>query len=258
MAACVLLAVVGVAVFAQVSRAPAIDQTRSYLGAHALVGQEDRVAEAVAHTPALATEDGSTLLAFVGSFTSNDAVPSDNLGNRWRPLQAPELYRGYDGRFSLGAWLARDIKGGHAQVISVEKPGVPAGELTLVALELRNAGRLVDSSRTYPDAGLQLRSGTVTTDGPALLVAAWWGDGMGLRHFAEPGDGFDVVERFTRLPPNSAVQAVVATRQVDKAGTYSVDWYNAPSQGAILWLLAFAPERNGRDDGAKRQGRSAQ
>ena len=211
------------------------------LGAHALVGQEDAVAEPVVRTPPLATAaHGSTLVAFLGGFASNAATPTDTYGNRWRALGAPAVYRGYDGRFDLRVFVAADARGGPAQVVRVAKPGEPAGESTLAVVEVRDAGRLLAASSAYPQAGFHLASATVRTDGPALLVAAWWGDAHGLRHVAEPGDGFEVIERFTRLPPNSAVQGVVAVRAVDRAGSYRVDWYNAPRQGAILSLLAFA------------------
>ena len=215
---------------------------RTQLGAHALVGQLDTRADAIARTPGLDTaRRGSSFLVFAGGFASNDAIPTDTYGNRWSLLKPPEVYRGYDGRFDLRAYLVLDAKGGPGDVVEMAKPGEPKGELTLVMVEARNAGRLVDVARTYPEPGFRLTSGTVTTDGPALLVASWWGDGGHTRHYAQPGDGFQVIQRFTKLP-DSAVQAVVAVREVETAGTYRVHWYNAPRQGAILWLLAFAPE----------------
>lgn len=214
----------------------------SWLGAHALVGQEDRVAAVLARTPALDTAaTGSSLLAFVAGYAANDAAPSDNRRSAWRRLAPADAYRGYQGRFDLGAYLASDVRGGTGHVVEVAKPGVPAGELTLVVVEARNAGRLVGAVHSYPQPGLRLTSAAIATDGPALLLALWWGDGDGLRHHVAPGAGFRVIERFTRLPPHSAVQAVVAVREVPRAGSYRVDWYNAPRQGAILWLLAFAP-----------------
>ena len=212
------------------------------LGAHALVGQEDGFAEPVVRTPPLATSArGGTLVAFVGGFASNAATPTDTFGNHWRALDAPIVYRGYHGRYDLRAYIATDARGGPGQIVRLSKPGEPAGESTLAVIEVRDAGRLVAAASAYPQAGFHVSSATVATHGPALLVAAWWGDGRGLHHFVEPGNGFTVVERFTALPPNSAVQGVVAVRQVDRAGSYRVDWYNAPRQGAILWLLAFAP-----------------
>ena len=97
----------------------------------------------------------------------------------------------------------------------------------------------------YAPAGTSLSSGTVTTNGPAVLVAFWWGDGLGLRHTAVPDSGFEVIESFTDLPPNSGVQCVVAVREVEKAGSYSLRWATLPAQGAPLWLLAFAASGRG-------------
>ncbi len=99
----------------------------------------------------------------------------------------------------------------------------------------------------YPQSGETLTSGNVTTTGPAMLVAFWWGDG-GIREMtAVPNNGFVVIESFLHLPGSSGVQAAVAVRQVDTAGTYSVTWTGQPDQGAILWLLAFQSSAGGSD-----------
>lgn len=214
-------------------------QGKVALGAHVLVGQEDTRADPVATATLDTAAQGSSFVAFVAGFASNDAPPRDGYGNAWRPLAEPVPYRGYDGRFEVRPYLALQGRGGPGHAFRVDKPGNPAGELTLVVVEVRNAGRLVDVAQNYPRPGLRLASGTVTTDGPALLVAFWWGDAKGLRHVAIPGDGFRRIEDFTRLPPRSAVQAVVAVRRVEEAGSYQVTWNTLPRQGAALWLLAF-------------------
>jgi len=97
-------------------------------------------------------------------------------------------------------------------------------------------------AQNYPPAGSTLTSGDVTTTGPATLVAFWWGDAGGLHHSAVPDDGFTIIENFVDLPPNSAVQCVVAWKQVATAGTYHVSWATSPAQGAPLWLFAFQSE----------------
>lgn len=215
---------------------------RTTLGAHVLVGQEEGRADPVARTPPLATAaQGSSLLAFVAGYAVNDAAPTDGFDNPWRGLGPPVVYRDYDGRFDVRAYLAPEAHGGPRHRVQVAKPGVPEGELTLVVAEARNAGRLVDVAQTYPEPALRQVSGSVTTDGPALLVAAWFGDASGLDHTVVAGAGFRVVERFTALPPNSAVQAVLAVREVERAGSYRASWYAHPRQGAVLWLMAFAP-----------------
>lgn len=208
------------------------------IGAHALLGQEDRRAAPEAVSAPLPTLPGSTLLAFVAGYRSNESTPRDNHGNAWVPVGPAITYRGYDGRFTVRPWIAVERGGARPLQVQVDKPGDPAGELTLSVTELRNA-RLVDMARRYPDAGLHLRSGEVHAGGPALLLAYWWGDSGELRHRVQPGAGFDVVDAFTELPPNSAVQGVVAVRLVEQAGTYAADWFNLPAQGAPLWLFVF-------------------
>jgi len=214
------------------------------LGVHTLVGQEEDRADPVARTRVMRSETaGSSFVAFVAGYTDNDAAPVDNLGNAWSAFGAPMVYRGYAGRFNVRAYLARDARGGSDHRVQVAKPGKPGGELTLAVVEVRDGSRLVDAAEVYAPTGTQLASGTVTTDGPALLVAFWWGDGRELDNSAHPDNGFKLIEQFTQLPPNSAVQCAVAVRAVDRAGRYSVTWRTRPAQGAPLWLFAFAPPK---------------
>lgn len=235
-----LVAAVGLACAESTNAPSAASEAQSRIGAHTLLGQEnDRAAPHAVSAP-LETLHGSTLLVFVAGYRSNDSTPRDNHGNAWVPVGPAATYRGYDDRFTVRPWIAVE-RGGIAPLqVRIDKPGKPEGELTLSVVELRNA-RLVDMALGYPDAGLHLRSGEVRAKGPALLLAYWWGDSGELHHHVRPGDGFDVVDAFTELPPNSAVQGVVAARRVEQAGTWSVDWYNLPAQGAPLWLFAFAP-----------------
>lgn len=217
---------------------------RATLGVHTLVGQEDGHAQSVARTPPLMTEaDGSSFLAFSAGYATNTTGPVDDKGNQWQSCGEPVVYEGYGGRFDVKAYLVLDGQGGPNHLVWIEKPGEPSGELTMPVVEIRDAGRLVDAARNYAPSGTQLACDTVTTDGPALLVAFWWGDSGALRHTAEPDNGFAVIERFTELPPASAVQCVVAVREVDAAGTYGVTWATAPAQGAALWLFAFGAAR---------------
>jgi len=225
---------------------------RSTLGVHTLVGQEDGRADAVAQTRPLMTEErGSAFIAVSAGYVSNGAAPVDNKGNQWQPFGERVVYAGYDGRFDVAAYLVLNGQGGADHRVWIEKHGEPKGELTMPVVEVRNAGRLVDAQQNYAPLGNRLTSGTVTTDGPALLVAFWWGDGRGLRHSAVPDNGFEIVERFTRLPPNSAVQCAVAIREVDRAGEYKVTWSTTPAQGAPLWLFAFDPQQEAGDSPRK-------
>ncbi|HEU4663281.1 MAG TPA: hypothetical protein VFS55_04560 [Dokdonella sp.] len=211
----------------------------SALGSHTLLAHEDGNGPSIATTAPIATAaTGSTLIAFSAGYTANDQPPTDTYGNTWVRFGDPVFYRGYDGQFDVTAYLVLHATGGATHTVSVVKNGVPAGEITIPFIEVGDAGLLQDSSVNYPDAGTSLRSGDVTTTGPATLVAFWWGDATGLHHSAVPGDGFTLIENFVDLPPNSAVQCAVAVREVAGAGTYHVTWATTPAQGAPLWLFA--------------------
>lgn len=234
------------------------------LGAHTLLTQSEGDGSTPAVTSAIHTqENGSSLLVLVAGHADNDAAPTDSYGNLWKAIGEPVTYNGYDGRFNARAYLAIAAHGGKRHTVQVAKQGSPQGEITLPFIEITHAGKLQDVAQNYPVPGIAARatnklmrawqgmtggedatatfltSGTVTTTGPATLVAVWLGDAYIYSMSAVPGDGFKVIDSYLQLPPNSGVQCAVAVKQVDAAGTYSVTWKGTPAQGAILWLFAF-------------------
>jgi hypothetical protein len=222
------------------------------LGSHAILAEEQGFGHSPASTPAIDTlRDGSWYLLFRGGHAANAALPTDTGDNVWTALGAPVVYQGYQGAYDVQGWLARDGRGGPGHVATLTKDGAPEGELTMVLVELRHASRLVDMAQTYAPAGSTVQSGEITTTGPALLVAFWWGDGFVFDNHAEPGEGFGVIEQVLALPPASAVQCAVAFRQVDRAGRWRVSWRQSPRQGAVLWLLAFAGDAQAASGAAR-------
>ena len=212
----------------------------STLGSHTLLAHEDGHGPGTATTAPLTTDAvGSSLITFSAGYADNTGQPFDNKSNLWTQLGAPVVYRGYNGEFDVKAFVVLDALGGTSHSVSIIKNGVPAGEITVPFIEIRQAGVLQSVAVNYPAAGSVLSSDSVTTSGPATLVAVWWGDATGLHHTALPDNGFNIIENFGELPPDSAVQCVVAARQVTSAGTYHVNWTNTPAQGAPLWLFAF-------------------
>jgi hypothetical protein len=210
------------------------------LGAHVLLWHEDGAGPPIATTPAITTQvSGSSLIAFSAGYASNTLGPTDNKDNLWQPLGAPVVYRGYNGVFNVKAYLANAARGGAGHTLSIVKNGAPSGEITVPFIEVRQSTALHAVAQNYPLAASVVTSGSVTTSGPATLVAVWWGDAGGLVHSAVPDNGFSIIENFVNLPPNSAVQCVVATRQVSAAGSWQVSWTQSPTQGAVLWLFAF-------------------
>lgn len=230
------------------------------LGAHTLLAQsEGKGTDPAISKPIDTQASGSSLLVLSSSYASNATTPSDSYGNHWKPLGSSVVYRGYDGRFSVRAFVATDAKGGSNHQVRIAKPGDAAGEISAPFVEIRHAGVLQDVAQNYPAPGViarldravrratgaaptdssTLTSGTVTTTGPATLVAVWWGDSRALQMTATPNHGFKLIEQWLDLPPNSAVQCAVAVKQVDGPGTWDVSWSSTPAQGAILWLFAF-------------------
>ena len=231
----------------------------SVLGAHALLVQPDGDGTNPAIAGPIHTQaDGSALLVVVGGYASNASLPSDNYANKW-VQQGPGIsFHGYDGKFNTAAYVALPARGGEGHRVRLAKDSEATGEITAPLVEIRNAGVLQDMASTYAvpgivarlgrklmpaRSGVELTSGSVTTTGPATLVAVWWGDAYVYRMTAVPNNGFRVIERFLELPPNSGVQCAVAVRQVDRAGTWQVTWSGTPAQGAILWLFAFQAQR---------------
>jgi len=225
------------------------------LGSHTLLAQPDREGTNPAIAGPIQTQQtGSALLVLVGGYASNAGLPSDNYENIWLQQRTSIAYNGYGGRFNTAAYVALSAKGGKGHQVSLAKDSVATGEITAPFIEIRNAGVLQDVASNYAVPGImarlgrklvqgwsgaELTSGSVTTTGPATLVAVWWGDAYVYRMTAVPDNGFKVIERFLELPPNSGVQCAVAVRQVDRAGTWRVSWAGTPAQGAILWLFAF-------------------
>lgn len=234
------------------------------LGAHTMLNQSEGDGSSPAVTSAIHTQEAdSSLLVLVAGHADNDGEPTDSYGNTWKRVGDPVTYNGYDGRFNARAYIAIGAHGGKRHVVQVVKAGSPNGEITIPFVEIMHAGKLQDVAQNYPTPGVAARaanklarawqgvvgspdttstmltSGTVTTTGPATLVAVWLGDAYIYSMSAVPGDGFKVIDSYLHLPPNSGVQAAVAVKQVSAAGTYSVTWHGTPAQGAILWLFAF-------------------
>jgi hypothetical protein len=216
------------------------DRTAPSLGAHVFLAQGEGLGVSPATTPPVDTQaQGSLFLVFNAGYASNDSTPHDTYANRWGPLGQPQAYANYGHRFAVRAYVAANGKGGPAHGVSIEKRGEAKGELSLSFVEVRHASRVASFARTYAGEALQVVSGTVTVDGPATLLAFWWGDGGVKRMRVSPGDGFTLIDAFVQLPDESGVQGAVAWRQVTAAGSYRVHWTAAPVQGAALWLIAL-------------------
>ncbi|HEY4293691.1 hypothetical protein [Luteibacter sp.] len=210
------------------------------LGAHVFLGQGEGLGVSPAVTRAVDTQaTGSVFIVFNAGYANNADMPTDTYHNRWRALGRAMTYADYGDRFDVKAYIALDGKGGPEHTVSILKRGEPAGELSLPFVEVRNATRVQTMAQSYAAPALVVASDEIHVDGPATLLAFWWGDGGVKQMTVTPGDGFELIDAFVKLPDESGVQGAVAWREVKEAGTYRVHWTAAPVQGAALWIIAI-------------------
>jgi hypothetical protein len=190
----------------------------------------------LAISPIATRASGSTVLVSVGrGVVSAHALPTDNKGNAYTQLGATHIYTNWQNSGTALYACAR-ASGGTGHVVTAPK-SVPADETTLSVVEVANGGALGEVKWNEVLAGNPLTSQSVTTTGPALLVAWWWGDANVVSNkTAVPDNGFSVIHSI--LLEGALVQCAVAVRQVSAAGTYSVTWAATPRQGAQLWIAA--------------------
>jgi hypothetical protein len=192
-------------------------------------------------TPAMNTQaTGSTLLACVArgkkvNFDPLSSRPTDNKSNGW--YSALSIVHPYTGWANSGTQLfgVADAKGGTLHVVQTAFPD--SDEITMAAVEIRNGGLIKDAKWNQVAKGSPLTSQSVTTTGPATLVAFWWGDGdVNVPHAAVPNNGFVVIDSL--LSQGALIQCAVATKNVTAAGTYNVTWNSNGLEGAQLYLVA--------------------
>ena len=190
-------------------------------------------------TPARTTQtSGSTMLVWVGRqwfprFTP-EMAPTDNQGNTYAMLGTAHSYAPKWPTSGEALYASPPIFGGPGHVVSIPMPAFE--ENTLVMVEVKDGGVIQDAQSTVLLSPPHT-SPSVTTTGPATLVAVWAGDGS-VANSAVPGDGFTTVEQLFLPGGTPYIQVAVATKDVSSAGTYNVTWEASPYQGAHLWLVA--------------------
>jgi hypothetical protein len=218
------------------------------LGAHGLnyYKLDHDPLEATISTPPMTTQaSGSTIIVSVGRGDNTLlSIPTDNKGNTpYRQLDTMHPYSLYqDSGTALYAFPS--AAGGAGFSVTTKAGAAVAGsnqgrpdEITIAAVEIIEGTHIQDFSwnedRTPPNT-----SNSVTTTGPATLIAFWWGDGFPhTPQSATPGDGFTSIDT-NAYETDSFVQCAVAVKNVSAAGTYDVTWTSVPDQGAQLWLIA--------------------
>jgi len=221
--------------------APAIDPPghlpgRPGLGVHALSFHRYRVDSppSIAAGPMATQPSGSLLIAGVGrGDASTFALPTDSGGNTAQQLGAMHGYTRWP-TSGTAMYTFASAAGGPDHTIRTTT--TPDDEITLAAVEVIEGTRVQAAAWNEVTSG-PLTSKTVTTTGPATLIAFWWGDAFAMvDQTATPDSGFTVVDSV--LAAGSLVQGAVAVKNVTAAGTYHVTWTATPAQGAQLWLVA--------------------
>lgn len=208
------------------------------LGAHALVFHISKGSVGpLLSTPPLTTQSGSTLVALVGKGSVwNLGLPIDNKGNApWVQVGAIHEYTNWPGE-GTAVYAFNSIVGGPNHIVSVDDANV-WDEVTFALVEVKNGGVIQDYKWNEVLKPGALTSQSVTTTGPATLIAVWYGDdASSTPSNPVPNNGFTVIEGNGNA--TESVQMFVATKDVPGAGTYNVTWNTTPVQGAQLYLIA--------------------
>ena len=215
---------------------PPAPGTAPALGAHKLSFNRDEVSTPALVASGLSTRaSGSTLLACVGRGLFSADIPTDSAGNAFVQLGESHTYALWP-KSGTALFACEKAQGMAGHVVSVVKP-IITDETTMSVVEVTGGGLVRDVQWREVLSGQPLTSASVTTTGPAMLVAWWWGDaGVEENKTAVADNGFTVIHSI--LESGSLVQCAVAARQVSAAGTYNVTWTATPQQGAQLWLVA--------------------
>jgi hypothetical protein len=206
------------------------------IGSHALsfYRYEASSPPSIETAPMTTQPSGSTIIVSVGrGDASAFALPADNKGNTPQQLGAMHTYTKWP-TSGTGIYAFTGATGGANHTIRTTTP--PSDEITLSAVEVIE-GAQIQAYAWSEVASAPLTSNSVTTTGPATLIAFWWGDAFAMvDQTVRANNGFTVVDSV--LASGSLVQSAVAVKNVAAAGTYDVTWTVTPAQGAQLWLIA--------------------
>lgn len=207
----------------------------------------------------LTTQASGSIVVLASGGNSADVTQTwtDNKGNTIRKLAAVQDYPDFSGYGTQVGVIDHPMTGGSSHAFTF--PVQDEDENTSFAVEVVGGGRIkhLHVNDANAGAGTTLGIGPITTDGPAVLIALWWGSspvnppfsgsggpgggGIGTPFTAVPDSGFTVLDENMNNFESGEVQAACAAKVVEVAGSYSVTWTHSPAQGAQLWLVAVEP-----------------
>lgn len=213
------------------------------LGAHVLEYFKYRASSPTTlATPTVTVTDGSVLVVGVarGDKDLFRNPITDNRGNGSYPqLGDVHVYEPYYPNSGTALYAANDVHGGSNFALSTATTA--DDEITVAAVEVLDGTAVQAFDWVERSSAEPLTSKSVTTTGPATLIAFWWGDGFfqnpSQPQRATPNNDFVVVDTNAQ-ELDSFIQCAVAVKNVTKPGTYDVTWTATPAQGAQLWLVA--------------------
>jgi hypothetical protein len=183
---------------------------------------------------------GSSLVVVTFARLANYGTPTDNKGNTLTLLESSGYHGGAYPDYGMEVYGVANAAGGSSHAVTLTKTTANE-ESTLIVVEGKGT-TIQDTSivtRAGAGAGVAYTSASVTTTGPALLIAAWGGDGNSGTNdqTATPENGWTLVESLY-IGQTAYIQAGVAVKAVSGAGTYTCDWTPVENQGAILFMAA--------------------
>jgi hypothetical protein len=219
------------------------------LGAHAMT--DHHVGDALQASitiPAIATRSSGSMIV-VGVGRGDNTLfrsPTDNKGNA--PYQLLDGMHPYAHPYEASGtamYQFSSANGGSDFQVStttgIDHNQGNTEEITLTVLEIIEGTQIdqVWNLVTYDDHNpVDITSKSITTTGPATLIAFWYGDAFpGTPQSATPNNDF-VPIKTNAQETGSFVQCAVAVKNVTAPGTYDVTWTSEPKQGAQLWLIA--------------------
>ncbi len=189
-------------------------------------------------TGVLATQASGSVL--IVSTVRGDATrfaghqPTDNKGNTYSQLGTIPRFPEFPNA-GAAIYAALGIAGGSGHTVTDDN--IANDELTILAVEVMNATRIQEEESSV-DSTVSTTHTTpsVTTTGPATLVAVCWPGSVADTTFSAVSNGFAYVEK----QPLGAdqPQGAMATLDVSAPGTYKTTFTISPAETAVMFLVA--------------------
>jgi hypothetical protein len=211
-------------------------------GAHALSFIKFHAMDSptVTTTPMATQPSGSTMIVGIGRGDASAFVlPTDNKSGVFQQLGTVHNYVDWTSS-GTALYALPSMTGGDNYTVSATNENLGFSqydEITLAAVEVVDGSRIQDYQWNEV-LNPPYTSQSVTTTGPATLIAFWWGESaVDSKQKATPDSGFTPIDSIL-VGASALVECAVAFRDVTAADTYNVTWTTMPDQKAQLWLVA--------------------